>query len=577
MRERLGLLAILSGVLIFVTLLSITHQALAAETTPPSISNFSPAHNTRSTELQPRVHADVTDSESGVNSSNIRVLWGRDTNKDGVIDVQTIDVVAAADITAITNGYNVSQRISVTLTTDQAVYWWVKATDLEGNIAIADREPIISGGANPCDAVSFAATSLVGMVPSNSTSVLGCQPHVIIIDRTGPFLATATTGSWWDTSKATADKTGFDPTKAKRTSIRVDFNEAIDGTSVAPSDFRVAGVVPSAAEHFPGRPQSVFLTVAALAADARPRVEVVGFGVIIKDLIGNELFTPHAIDPSTDGIAPGLTLTVGSSVRPVTNGSMPIRLETDENVALGSVSIGVVKVLDNTRNFATSTTSLSFTGGPKVFLATSTPSVSGLYNVSAQASDLNSSTNIGKAGLAASTSTALDLSQAVLFEVDTALSTPTFTVNTTGTVTTTVDFSNEGLEYGLDGVGMHTTLSAAVVTDFDTHGTVIPVLVTLDGNDITPALTSTDGVIFRHTASGLSPGNHTLSFTARDDAGNQATFVHSFVTSGSPPPSVPGPHAWTLVGLGLTFAVLTTWRMSKLPRGSQLRSTLEAS
>ncbi|MBM3947855.1 MAG: hypothetical protein FJ312_01170 [SAR202 cluster bacterium] len=259
----------------------------------------------------------MTDIDSGIYSSNITVLWGRDVDFDGDIDQVTIENVAAADITAITNGYNIRQRFGPTLTTDQIVYWWFKATDLAGNIGVADREPTISGAANPCDAVSFVATSLIGMVPSNSASVLGCQPHAIVIDRSGPFLAAATTGTWWDTSKTTDDKTEFDPAKAKGTSIRVDFNEAIDGTTVAPTDFRVAGVVPSAAEHFPGRPQSVFLTVAALVPDARPKVEVVGIGAlaIVKDLIGNELFTPHAKDPSTDGIAPGLTRAVGSSIR----------------------------------------------------------------------------------------------------------------------------------------------------------------------------------------------------------------------------------------------------------------------
>jgi len=130
--------------------------------------------------------------------------------------------------------------------------------------------------------------------------------------------------------------------------------------------------------------------------------------------------------------------------------------------------------------------------------------------------------------------------------------------------TTTVDFSNEGLEYGLDSSGVHTTVPGNVVTDYDTHGTVTALSVTLDGNDITGALTSTDGVIYRHTLSGLSPGSHTLSFMAQDEAGNQTTYSYSFlVTSGPAPPPVPTSGAWALLGPSLAFAAFIAYRVSR--------------
>ena len=81
-----------------------------------------------------------------------------------------------------------------------------------------------------------------------SSDLAGSQPFSMNIDFTAPALASAVTGSWWDASKTTTDKTETDVTKAKNTSIRVDFTDNMDGTTIPVSDFKVARAAPLASE-----------------------------------------------------------------------------------------------------------------------------------------------------------------------------------------------------------------------------------------------------------------------------------------------------------------------------------------
>ena len=504
--------------------------SIKVETTAPSFGNQTPANGASSTELQPTARGDVTDVDSGITADTaVTVIFGRDTDNDGDIDVEENDLVAAVDKMAITGGINVRQRIVASLTTDQTVYWWIKAADGAGNNGVSDRENVTTAGvADPCAADTFIALgSTIGMVPATTASVKGCQPFSIKIDRTAPALAglnPATTGSFWDTTKTTADKTNNDPASAKNTSIRVEFTEAIDAATVTASDFKVAGSTPLNAEVFAGAPKSVFLTVGAFAPDLRPKVEVVSG---IKDTAGNDMVVPVSVDASTDGSAPTLTLTVGASARPVTNTNVTISLASNENgtnVVINFVSIGSLHT-------AGATSTASFTGGPKAWTADVSPAAAGLYNVSAQASDLNSAANLGKAGLTVVSGTSL--TNAVLFEIDKTLPAPAFLPLAAGVddanAVVSINFSDEGLEYGLNGAGTLVGVGGSIVTDLDSYNTVTVTKVTMDGTVITTLVSSVDNVQFLYKAAGgLSVGSHTVVVDAKDVAGNIGTFTHTF-------------------------------------------------
>ena len=176
---------------------------------------------------------------------------------------------------------------------------------------------------------------------SDDSTVIGkCQAYRIKVDNTAPAIDTAVTGSWWDTNKIGTDKTETDVTKSKNTFIRVDFNENVDGTTVSAADFNVAGSNPISATHFSGAKKSVFLEVSALAADARPKIEVVGE---ILDEAGNKL-TSDSLDPSSDGIAPTLTLSITEGTRPVTKDKVQVVLSADEKASTANTNIIIVPV-----------------------------------------------------------------------------------------------------------------------------------------------------------------------------------------------------------------------------------------
>ena len=89
------------------------------------------------------------------------------------------------------------------------------------------------------------------------------------------------------------------------------FNERIDGTTVSADDFSVDGAAPTDAQWSgtgeTGKGdtdigQSVFLTVPAMAADAKPVVNIVGS---VSDVAGNS--TNSGTKTADDGIAPTTT------------------------------------------------------------------------------------------------------------------------------------------------------------------------------------------------------------------------------------------------------------------------------
>ena len=363
----------------------------------------------------------------------------------------------------------------------------------------------------------------------------------------------AITGSWWDPTVTTVDKTVTDPTKAITTSVRIDFDAAIDPATIQNSDFLVGGVTPLSVVHYAARPQSVFVTVSALAPDARPAVIVVG---AINDLAGNAIVIGGAgatIANATDGIAPTLTLTVGSGTRPVTKDKVNLSLSSNENSSTATVSI-TVNTIGASFLLSATTTATGIAGGPKVWTGENTQGSAGLYNVRAQATDLNNTTNVGKVGQGFGTLTYDSSKAASLFEVDKGLPAPAFLPVAGGTddpnAVVSINFVNEGQEYGLITSDAALSLDPAVSksTNFDTYKTVTVTKVTLDGVNITSQLSSVDNIRFLYKQTGgLTIGDHTLVVEATDVAGNTGAFTHTFKVTQRIPFEIPLVPGWNMV------------------------------
>ena len=283
---------------------------LRVESTPPAFSKISPEHGFAS-RVDPEIEFEVSDRGSGMTSEDdIWVIFAVDENSNGIIDpfgVYEFQVSSTArgNVSEVRGVFTADQVLpnDVEVDSSATIYWWALARDAAGNLGVSDRLPRIDGRNNPCYPDDFPRDDLERANVNIDHDIAGCQPYATRIDNAGPIMLSITTGRWWDSSKSGDDKTEYDSTKARNTSILVAFSEEIDSSTVQNSDFRVDGDVPVKAEIFDGRLDYVFLTVAPLAADAEPEVKVLGS---ILDLAGNHLETEDTelASPSTSESPP---------------------------------------------------------------------------------------------------------------------------------------------------------------------------------------------------------------------------------------------------------------------------------
>ncbi len=535
--------------------------SIVVETTAPTVANTAPAEGTATDNNLPTVSGEVTDTDSLVSSASINVVFGFDfsaTPNTTINESYVIDVVDN-DIDTIDSGFAIEQRVATINAAeqnqDQVIYWWITGNDVSGNKFVSDAEPNDSDGvADACDAAAWfesglnADHALVNTDVSVSSNVKGCQGYSISVDRTAPTLDSATTGVFWDTTKTGDDKTQTDVTAADATSISVVFDGALDASTVDRTDFTVDGVTPLEVATFAGANTRVFLEVASQDPAARPVVALVG---AVTDLAGND--TDSGSATATDGIAPTLTLSVSSdatpsAARPVTNDKATVTLGSNEKGT--GVQIFVVIVGADTKIMGTET-ELTELGGPTSWTATADQSGDGVYNVRARARDLNSTTNVGTAGITSTAS--IDLDDATLFELDTSIPSPVILPsNADGTddpdTVISINFATEGKEYGLTSGGAASTDSATVSTNFDTYGEVTVTKAELDEVDILASLNTNDNVRFLFKATGLTIGEHTLSVSAMDSAGNEVDFSdHTFEVSVRSSTSIALTPGWNMV------------------------------
>ena len=564
--------------------------SITVETTKPVFSGFAPANNTSGKDDRPEVTAQVTDGDSGLDKKNIKVIF-RVTEDNSTSDI-TLVPNDDGDVDDISGGFEVRQRLEdkpgneVVPDGDATIEWWVMATDEAGNVGYSDRQASVDGEANPCRA--DASTNPSGLAGA------GCQPFKIVVDGSKPKLLMAETGRHWDSGLSTGDsddKTEYRVSKADATSILVTFDEHLDDATVTAADFEVDGDNPIDAEVHNVKVRDdmfetdadgnededtgdgnsavmgdgvqdvgqnrgyVFLTVAEMDPTAKPKVELVGD---VSDIAGNRQNTGKD-NEAADRIAPTLTVTITEGDRPVTKDKVNLTITSDENIGTPMVTYHMVMksaddaMVDETARRASSVVFKSATE----YTAAISPSADGLYTVYVRAQD-SSGGNTGSKG---DNSGAIDVdgdTSAILFERDKQISAPDFDPDKEGVNNSfsiddpnafiRIDFSAEGDEYDVS----ENDAGDRVGKDLDTHGMVTIVSATLGDEDISESLQANEGGnIFLFHASGLELGEHTLSVTAMDEAGNKnaSAFKGTITITERKPYSLALNPGWNLVSI----------------------------
>ena len=387
------------------------------ETTEPSIALVAPSDGTSTQVLTPRLIAQVSDADSGIDEGSI-----------------TFNVDAPATTTDVTTvpllggGYRAEVQMEGVSAGETDLNWSVTVSDNAGN----------------------SATSV-----SNS----------IRIDTVAPNVDSAKT---------------VDPT-----SISVEFNENLNGDSLQASDFRVNGVAPADVS---SEDSTVSLTVPAMAANAKPVVEVVGN---VEDTAGNVLPGGQQVT-AADGIAPTLEILVAPDF---STGEVMIDVRTDETLlTVPSVTVGGDSVSNLRR------------AGDNHFQADFTASSSGVYSVKAEGRD--TSANPGDASADFEIDNALPMPTSVTFPgMD-----PVMDLSASGIAITTqnpfitIEWDSEASEYDGDSHAS-VTVTGLMITD-------------ADGGEIDVKVSSPSSNRLLISARDLALGTYAMSFNGEDDIGN---------------------------------------------------------
>ena len=271
----------------------------------PSFSNLAPASGTAGREDEPTVSFDVQDTDSGISDdkddgdsvyvlAGLFAIGGKNhlNNEKATIIYERDDLKLEEAI----NGYAASVSIeegpsdldadASNAGSEYEIRWWAVSTDLAGNVGVSDSnsdtkcDPPTIDFSNPGNSARDLENQIEPVVKDEDGNVTdegaGCDPFMVRVDAAAPELdRTRTfTGSWLD---GTTEKSGTD---AKRTSIVVAFNEALDCDSVSADDFEVDGSAPNAVTC---NKDKVYLEVDELDPNDRPEIQV-----------GNESLTDKA-------------------------------------------------------------------------------------------------------------------------------------------------------------------------------------------------------------------------------------------------------------------------------------------
>jgi len=448
------------------------------ETTKPSVTIVSPANDLSTRTQATRLIAEVTDSDAGVDTAT--AAFNIVTPSSGV-------TVTGTTTTTIAGGIRMEGVLTGIGSGTTAVAWNVTASDNAGNAGQSDQD----------------------------TDDADYDNHTLTVDTVAPAFGSpiaVETGHYF-----ADDALVIDATTAKNTSIRVIFNEDLDGSTVAAGDFTVDGFAPAAAEWFSGAPTDVFLTVAAMASDAKPAVAMSG---TIGDEAGNTV-SALAAQTGLDGIAPALAVTTNASLD---KASVTIDITSDEPLLTAPTL---------TINGGSTGFTAAALVSTNLYRSTATPTdTTNAYAIKVSVTDTSANTREVGHDDAANEA-------AVVFEIDSAIPAPTIKVDNAspGTVQTTkpfieIDWTAEGSEY-----------------TNDSHGEVTLTAVTLDAVDVAASVNKEATAKYLLATSGLALGEHKLVVTGQDDAGNSSEVEATFTVAEKSAFSIPLNPGWNLISV----------------------------
>jgi len=517
------------------------------EDTKPAGVLVSPANNANSTSLAPKLIVDFTDMDSTVSNGTFAFTIVAATSAGDTSEASLIaDGIGSSTVTTITNGYRAEATLDASSAADKTVriQWYAAVQDKAGNL---------------------------GRTDASATSA-GDQDYVLVIDKQSPNLAGATysAGAWWDATPSSGDaKVETDVTKSKNTIIGIelpqalalagttnDVKEKLNAVSVTAADFTVktlktvAGtttktLTPSAANVYAGAPAWIFLTVPAMAPDAKPTVTLNTTAGGVSDLAGNQTSTVVGPTVAGDKQAPTITAVLDSTLHKT---AVTVTITTNEAGAVPAVTV------TSASSIATDAVQSVTLTGTNTYTSKMTPGF-GMHTVRVSVSDTagNASVIGGK-----NITSTWPATGSLGFYTDNVLPLPTVTANNVTASGASVEssepffltaaFSGEAKEYGLAVGGTVTNDTTAVTTDLDIHNKVTMATATLDGNDILFLLDTQDNVTFDFAIAGLGVGAHELILNGTDEAGNKTGKVSTkFTVTARKAYSVAMNSGWNLI------------------------------
>ncbi len=516
----------------------------------PTIAAIVPADGNVTNVANPTVTFDVTDSGSGISTTNFAT-----------------DLTLAINGTAVTN-------ISFQAIADgfRAIYAsgvaWTTATTTLGGFAITDSTEF---------SLTITATDQAGNTQTVETTAAN-----ITIDKTAPVLSSASTG-------------------AANTAIVVTFSDTVglDATTVAASDFTISGgVTVSAAAVDADNKNVVNLTVSAMASDLKPTVTVSG----VSDTAGNAVAAASVVT-ATDGVkAVQSSVTVDKSLAILAD-VVTTSLGTDEKMAVdwpiitfngpsGATNNGALTVTSPTpNNFEAAATVVAgdTTGTFGVAIQSKdlgnnltdnltdvtaeTPSISGAvltlangplgdtdFNGTVGASDVTVFMNATTTGVPSIS--AIDASARTITLASPATSTEAWTVTYSYTTDTVeIDQSAPTVTFDPDGTASVQNQSPFVRLVFDedeypgdSYKTVTLTKASLTDpagvvSDVLASFSTGDNIEFIWSATDLALGAYTLKVSATDTAGNALTDATGTFTIAKRTVSLAIRPGWNLVSL----------------------------
>ena len=442
-----------------------SHDRVTVENTAPDVALISPddGHSTQIRGV--RLVAQVTDTEAKVAEDSI--TFNISATDAGTGSPEAVTLGDQTNI-AIDNGFRSEVQLRDVPAGVTNISWTVSVEDGAGNMAESD-------------------------------------PWTLRIDTQSPALVSAVTGQHLDADGAVVE----DASSADSTSVRVVFDEDIDGDSLQAMDFRVNDIVPA---DVTSSGSSAFLTVASMASDATPTVKVVG---AVSDTAGNVTTSQPAVT-ATDGIAPTLMVEVDPAYA---TSEVEIRVRSDEAL----LTLPTISIADGDENDATSGLSRLTLIAADHYRATYSSSDSSHFTIEASGKD--TSANEASVG-------------DVAFEIDSSLPGPaSITLPghgaiagdaisddaygiTTSNPFITIDWGSEGSEYTGDSHG-GVDVTGLMIGD---HEVATPM------GDSTGERTEAGDVVFNVTkpsenkllisARGLALGTYAMSFNGEDGLGN---------------------------------------------------------